>query len=69
MKHRELPLTGKRTQCTACQEYFNSESAFDAHCYGSYVGIRRCLTPEQITEKGFVKNAGGYWVTKPARRS
>jgi hypothetical protein len=69
MKHMELPLTGNRTQCTACREYFNSANAFDKHRYGPYDGNRQCLTPEQMTARGFVKNAGGYWMTKPPKAS
>ena len=37
-------LRGDRNQCCACDEYFNSSSAFDQHRTGSFNGTRRCLT-------------------------
>ncbi len=64
-------LTGGRCQCAACGEYFNSDTPFGRHRVGSYAkpgewqGNRRCLTPAEMTAKGWQPNAAGFWITQP----
>lgn len=60
-------LTGNRCQCTACLEVFNSESTFDRHRVGPFESPeapakRRCLTPAEMTAKGWLHNAAGFWI-------
>lgn len=63
----EKRLTGRRCQCRACGEYFNSVPAFDMHRTGLYMpNERRCLSPEEMAEKGMAVNPAGFWVTQPA---
>lgn len=56
-------LTGQHNECPTCLELFNSNAAFDKHRTGTYGVDRRCLTVEEMTERGMCKNAGGWWVT------
>lgn len=65
---RDRALHGNHCQCMGCGEYFNSTYAFDQHCYGrgnhqppNYG--RHCLTPAEMTARGWIRNAGGYWIT------
>ena len=62
MKHKGL--SGDRNQCPGCSELFNSTYAFDKHRIGQHGIDRRCLTIEEMTEKGMVKNLQGFWVSK-----
>jgi hypothetical protein len=55
-------LKGKRNQCGACNEYFNSFGAFDKHRVGKYGKDRRCLTTEEMIEKKMSKNEAGFWI-------
>lgn len=57
-------LTGSRCKCSACGEFFNSVSVFDLHRTGLYPpkGVRRCRTPEEMLSKGYLRNAGGFWI-------
>lgn len=55
-------LKGDRNQCQACKEYFNSTGAFNKHRTGKHGVDRRCLTPEEMIDKGFSLNATGYWI-------
>ena len=65
------PKLGKGTcQCTApnCNELFNSTTAFDGHRVGAFETLtsrsqRRCLTPSEMEDKGWLRNAGGFWIT------
>jgi hypothetical protein len=57
-------LSGDRNQCQGCKHYFNSTLAFDKHRRGEYGHNRRCLTSEEMTEKGMSVNKDGYWITK-----
>lgn len=58
--HLNLKLTGNRSQCGACREYFNSVGAFDKHRVGTPAD-RSCASPSDI---GMSFNAAGYWITK-----
>ncbi len=64
-------LTDSRCQCSGCNEYFNSDSAFDKHRVGEFgraIGpnIRRCLSPDEMRAEGMVYKTqpGGqkWWV-------
>jgi len=58
----ELKLSGRRCQCAACKEYFNSIAGFDKHPVGPY-DARKCLTPEEMLALGMSKNEAGFWIT------
>lgn len=55
-------LRGNKNQCGNCREYFNSFGAFDKHRTGKYGETRRCLTPEEMLQKGMLKNKDGFWI-------
>lgn len=62
-------LTGRRCQCTACGDYFNSDTGFDRHRVGHFQSAegpsaRRCLSADEMTAKGWIRNAAGFWITK-----
>lgn len=58
-----LSLTGKRCQCGACEQYFNSMTGFEAHRVGSFTpDKRRCLTVTEISGLGYIKNQDGFWI-------
>jgi hypothetical protein len=63
-------LRGNRCQCTGCGDLFNSTSTFDRHRTGRYdvIGARRCLTSEELTARGWSRNAAGFWIERPMRR-
>jgi hypothetical protein len=56
-------ITGSRCLCRTCGEYFNSVSMFDRHRVGEYP-TRRCLTPEQMLERGYSVNEAGFWIER-----
>lgn len=63
-------LTGRRCECTACGDLFNSESAFDRHRVGEFAGLggtssRRCLTQAELLASGWCRNGAGAWITRP----
>jgi hypothetical protein len=57
------------TLCAACGEDFGGVRAFDAHRVGSHEHSfsrehpngRRCLTVEEMVERGFQRNSAGRW--------
>lgn len=59
--------TGLRIEhCTACHETFTGTTSGDRHRVGDhaiYVGPkrRRCLTPDEMRDKGMAQNARGQW--------
>jgi hypothetical protein len=59
-----MNLSGRRCQCAGCGQYFNSESAFNAHRVGNYAIKRECLTTPQMEAKGMAKNKAQFWVTE-----
>jgi hypothetical protein len=64
-----LILRGDRCRCSVmtggCGENFNSTAAFDKHrTWAEGKVLRRCLTVEEMLQRGMAKNATGYWVTK-----
>jgi len=63
-------LTGRRCECTACGDLFNSESAFDRHRIGEFTYLdgassRRCLTETELLDAGWSRNGAGAWITRP----
>lgn len=61
---REAPdrtLRGDRNQCPTCGEYFNSSAAFDKHRTGRIGVDRRCMTTEEMRERGMVLRDDGFW--------
>jgi hypothetical protein len=53
-----------RCGCANCPEMFSSVSVFDAHRTGDYRRrTRRCLTPEEMLEKG-LRLVNGTWTTE-----
>lgn len=62
-------LTGNRCQCTACGDWFNSTSSFDRHRVGAFeatmqANTRRCLSAGELTARGWVRNAAGFWIQR-----
>jgi len=57
-----MKLSGRRCQCAACKEYFNSSAGFDKHRAGTG-DDRRCLTPQEMLTLGMSKNEAGFWIT------
>jgi hypothetical protein len=58
------PLSGDRNQCPACSKYFNSSLAFEKHRTGQFGIDRRCMTTEEMLEKGMSEKIDGFWITK-----
>lgn len=54
--------------CTICHWSFRSMSTGDAHRVGPFEppGQRRCLTPEEMTAKGWTCDEHGTWRAAPA---
>lgn len=59
-----MKLGSSRNQCGACHQYFNSNTAFERHRTGEHGKDRRCLTSEEMTKKGWLKNKDGFWITE-----
>ena len=57
-------LTNQRNQCPGCNEYFNSNLAFDKHRTGRHGVDRRCRTPLEMTEHGMFVSSSGWWVSE-----
>lgn len=61
----QCKLTGRRCQCSACGEFFNSCSLFDRHRVGSHANEareRRCLSRNEMTARGWSVNSSGFWI-------
>lgn len=58
-----MKLTGQRNKCPSCKLHFNSNAAFDKHRTGEHGKDRRCMTVEEMTDKGMATNKAGFWVT------
>ena len=59
-----MHLTGSRNQCPSCNQYFNSNTAFDKHRTGKHGVNRRCRTVEEMTALGMLVNHAGFWITE-----
>jgi hypothetical protein len=57
-------LKGDKNQCQGCKEFFNSIKAFDMHRTGKHGVDRRCMTVEEMIDKGMSLNASGFWITE-----
>ena len=56
-------LSGDRCRCPTCGEYFNSTGMFDRHRVGRYRPMeRRFLTTAEMAARGYVQNAGEFWI-------
>lgn len=65
-RHERRALTGDRNQCAGCGEFFNSTVAFEKHRTGEHANNgRRCLSPDEMSEKGMSKSSDDFWITKP----
>lgn len=58
-------LQGRRNQCTGCNQYFNSNEAFDKHRTGKHGVNRRCMTPDEMIAKGMILPEDGFWRGSP----
>lgn len=58
-----MRLVGQRNQCQGCKQYFNSNHAFEIHRTGKHGVDRRCMTPVEMTAKGMLVNAAGFWIS------
>jgi hypothetical protein len=47
--------------CSGCGLDFKSVSAFDSHRTGRHGPERRCLTEQELRDKGFEPNDKGFW--------
>ena len=59
-----MKLTGQRNQCRGCDQYFNSNLAFDKHRTGDYEHGRRYRTPDEMKARGMSLNNAGFWITQ-----
>lgn len=64
-----MKLTGARCQCRGCDEHFNSVAAFDKHRIGKTADKRRCMTTDEMLNKGMAINKALFWVTSPFVRA
>ena len=58
----------KLEHCPVCHETFTCTAAGDMHRVGDHGAIdgpnkRRCLTPEEMLDKGMTRNTRGRWTT------
>jgi hypothetical protein len=60
-------LTGSRCLCRGCGEYFNSVKSFDRHRI-DYPDGRRCLSSDEMHQRGMTVNRQGFWITEPQRK-
>lgn len=56
-------LTGNTCLCSACGEIFKSVTGFDKHRVGQ-PAKRRCLTTQEMLQRGMTKDSGGKWITR-----
>jgi hypothetical protein len=56
--------------CAACHQSFRSLGGFDKHRTGRYQpNERRCLTPDEMTARGWVQGDSGMWRMPPPKNS
>lgn len=48
--------------------YFNSNGAFDKHRTGKHGVNRRCMTEQEMLEKGMLINKDGFWIGEAMMR-
>ena len=54
-------LNGNRNQCPTCNQYFNSNGAFDKHRTGRHGVDRRCMTVDEMIAEGMILGEDGFW--------
>jgi len=55
--------------CTGCKRIFSSTSAFDLHRIGNFTHRqRRCLTPQEMSARGMMRNEKGQWTLPPTEK-
>ncbi len=59
--HPNVTLRGDRNECAGCGELFNSTHAFDKHRTGAHGVDRRCMSAEEMQERGMFKGSDGFW--------
>lgn len=67
-----MKLTKNRCKCTHCGEHFTTLRGFDRHRKGSFRdrgAHRRCLTVDEMQERGWHLNPQGFWVAEKRRRA
>lgn len=53
-----------KSTCRACGCIFSSVSSFDRHRVGKHEPMeRRCLSVEEMCNRGMTQNAKGWWTT------
>ena len=60
-----------KCRCMACGEYFNSSYGFDEHRVGPWSrsgADRRCLTIEEMRERGWALSATGHWIKETRQK-
>ena len=56
--------------CSGCHRMFSSLSVFDLHRTGKFQRkIRRCLTEQEMRERGTVQHEKGWWMRSPFERA
>lgn len=55
-------LRGSRNQCSGCERYFNSNTAFEMHRTGEHGVNRRCMTTAEMESIGMVLRPDGFWI-------
>jgi hypothetical protein len=55
-------LCGNQCQCSGCGELFACVGTFDRHRVGDHGNARRCLSLGEMLAKGWIQNAGGFWI-------
>lgn len=60
-KEQNVALRGDRNQCPGCSRLFNSSHAFDKHRTGEHGKDRRCMSVDEMTARGMVLGADGFW--------
>lgn len=55
--------------CPSCWEVFTGTTAGDMHRVGKHhifsgPDRRRCLTVDEMSEVGMIRNSGGIWMTR-----
>lgn len=54
----------KPEHCQMCHETFSGTRSGDKHRVGRYEPMeRRCLTPDEMRDKGMRQNSAGIWTT------
>lgn len=58
-----MPPKSGWAHCASCHESFTSDTAFDEHRVGAFGVDRRCLTPDEMSDSGILRDRRGYWMS------